>query len=293
MKIEQLFDQEGSIYMGSQRDIQKSSIGIFGVNYDGTTSFKPGTRFGPEAIRNVSKSLETFCPYLEKDLSNIRYIDFGSLIIDLENTESVIKRVTFATDFLIKKDLKPLILGGEHSITTGAIESLVKKYPDLVLIQLDAHADLRDSYMNNKNSHACTMQRCIEKLPNKTILQIGIRSGTQEEFQKMRNNDQLIEFNQGNKNSLLEALEKIKGLPIYLTIDLDWFDPSLLSGTGTPEPGGYFWGDFEFIIKNLKELNLIGADIVELSPNIDSSGVSSIVASKVARSLIMTLDKKY
>ena len=277
--------------MGSKREIKNCSIGIFGVNYDGTTSFRSGTRFGPSAIRNVSQSLETFCPILEKDLSNIGYVDFGSLIIDLDNTESVINRVSLATKLLIKNNLKPLILGGEHSITTGVIETLVKKYPDLVIIQLDAHADLRDSYMNNKNSHACTMQRCIEKLPNKEIFQIGIRSGTKEEFRKMRENNQLIDLKKGDKNLLLSRLEKIKELPIYLTIDVDWFDPSLLSGTGTPEPGGFFWDDFEMIIKTLNKFNLIGADIVELAPEIDLSGVSSIVAAKVARSLIMTLYK--
>ena len=276
--------------MGSQRNIKESSIGIFGVNYDGTTSFKPGTRFGPNAIRNVSQSLETYCPRLDKDLSNIQYVDFGSLIIDLNDTESVIKKVSMATKVLLENNLKPLMLGGEHSITTGAIEALVEKYPDLVLIQLDAHADLRESYLNNINSHACTMQRCIEKLPNKKIFQLGIRSGTKEEFKKMRENKQLIDFHDINRRSLLKALEKVKKFPIYLTIDLDWFDPSLLPGTGTPEPGGFFWNDFEVVIDTLNNFNLIGADIVELSPEIDLSGVSSIVAAKVTRSLIMTLD---
>tara|TARA_Y100001968_G_scaffold332982_1_gene393422 strand:+ start:1767 stop:2642 length:876 start_codon:yes stop_codon:yes gene_type:complete len=285
-----IFDNEGSLYMGSQRNIKESSIGIFGVNYDGTTSFKPGTRFGPNAIRNVSQSLETYCPRLDKDLSNIKYVDFGSLIIDLNNTESVIKKVSIATKALLENNLKPLMLGGEHSITTGAIEALVEKYPDLVLIQLDAHADLRESYLNNINSHACTMQRCIEKLPNKKIFQLGIRSGTKEEFKKMRENKQLIDFHEVNRESLLKALEKVKKFPIYLTIDLDWFDPSLLPGTGTPEPGGFFWNDFEVVVETLNNFNLIGADIVELSPEIDLSGVSSIVAAKVTRSLIMTLD---
>ncbi len=279
--------------MGSQTQIENCSIGLFGVNYDGTTSFKPGTRFGPEAIRDVSQSLETFCPKLWKDLSNISYIDFGSLIIDITSAEAVIHKVKLATEFLNENNLKPLIFGGEHSITTGVVEALVHKYPDLVLIQLDAHADLRDSYMNNKNSHACTMQRCLEKLPKQKIFQIGIRSGTDEEFKKMKINQQLIDFNTGDENLLINALEQVKDLPIYLTIDLDWFDPSLVSGTGTPEPGGYFWNDFEKIIKTLNKFNLVGADIVELSPNLDLSGVSSIVAAKVARSLIMTLDTKH
>tara|TARA_Y100000589_G_scaffold221096_1_gene208696 strand:- start:138 stop:1019 length:882 start_codon:yes stop_codon:yes gene_type:complete len=293
MNHNKLFNTEGRIYMGSQTQIENCSIGLFGVNYDGTTSFKPGTRFGPEAIRDVSQSLETFCPKLWKDLSNISYIDFGSLIIDITSAEAVIHKVKLATEFLNENNLKPLIFGGEHSITTGVVEALVHKYPDLVLIQLDAHADLRDSYMNNKNSHACTMQRCLEKLPKQKIFQIGIRSGTDEEFKKMKINQQLIDFNTGDENLLINALEQVKDLPIYLTIDLDWFDPSLVSGTGTPEPGGYFWNDFEKIIKTLNKFNLVGADIVELSPNLDLSGVSSIVAAKVARSLIMTLDTKH
>ena len=293
MNYKKFFDTEGGIYMGSQTEIKKCGIGIFGVNYDGTTSYKPGTRFGPKAIRDVSQSLETFCPKSGKDLCNISYIDFGSLKINIDNTEAVIKKVKLATEFLNENNLKPLIFGGEHSITTGIIEGLVKKYPDLVLIQLDAHADLRDSYMNNKNSHACTMQRCLEKLPNQKIFQIGIRSGTKEEFEKMRINKQLIDFKKGNEKFLSDELEKVKGMPLYLTIDLDWFDPSLVAGTGTPEPGGYFWDDFELIIQSLNQFNLIGADIVELAPDLDSSGVSSVVAAKVARSLIMTLDTNH
>ena len=293
MNLKSFFDNEGRTYMGSQAEIEGCSIGIFGVNYDGTTSFKPGTRFGPDAIRNVSQSLETFCPKLEKDLSNISYFDFGSLIIDTHSTDDVINKVGLATETLLIDNFKPLIFGGEHSITTGAIQALVKKYPDLILIQLDAHADLRDSYMNNKNSHACTMKRCLEKLPNKKILQVGIRSGTKEEFKQMRENKQLIDFRKGDEKLLLKVFEQVKGFPLYLTIDLDWFDPSLLPGTGTPEPGGYFWDDFELIIKILNEFNLVGADIVELSPDIDLSGVSSVVAAKVARSLIMTLDSKH
>ena len=286
-----LFSNEGSVYMGSQSEINDCTIGIFGVDYDGTTSYKSGTRFGPSAIRNVSQSLETYCPHLDKDLSNIKYIDFGSLIIDSNNTESIVSKVKYATEFLIKNNLKPLILGGEHSITTGVVSALVKKYPNLILIQLDAHADLRDSYMNNKHSHACTMQRCIDNLPQKKIFQIGIRSGTREEFQRMRDNNQLIDIKKGDINIILEqALNEYKKYPIYLTIDLDWFDPSLVSGTGTPEPGGFMWEDFEIIIKTLNKFKLVGADIVELSPDIDSSGISSIVAAKVTRSLIMNLD---
>ena len=289
--IKNLFDNENAIFMGAKRNPDDCSIGIFGVNYDGTCSFKPGARFGPEAIRQVSSCLETYCPNLNKDLEDILYVDFGSIIIDNDDSKFVIESVKSATNFLINKGLRPIMLGGEHSITTGAIEALVKKYPDLILVQLDAHADLRESYMGNKHSHACAMKRCLEVLPEKKILQVGIRSGTKEEFQIMHNNNQLVNFCPGgNAQRLKQALLPYSKFPIYLTIDLDWFDPSLLSGTGTPEPGGFFWNEFEEILKTLKDFRIVASDIVELSPEIDKSGVSSIVAAKVLRSLILSLE---
>ena len=277
--------------MGSKREIDNCSIGIFGVNYDGTCSFKPGTRFGPPSIRNVSQCLESYCPKLGKDLEDINYVDLGSLSIDCNESKSVINAVKSATNFLIRNNLTPLMLGGEHSITRGAIEALVNRYPNLILVQLDAHADLRDSYIGNQHSHACTMQRCLEILPEKRIFQVGIRSGTKQEFKLMRENNQLINFKTGNDcEEFKKVLSPFKNSPIYLTIDLDWFDPSLLPGTGTPEPGGFFWHDFEVIIQTLQSFNIVASDIVELSPDIDLSGVSSVVAAKVLRSLIMTLD---
>ena len=290
--IKNLFDNENAIFMGAKRSPDDCAIGIFGVNYDGTCSYKPGTRFGPDSIRQVSSSLETYCPLHDKDLEDINYVDLGSLALDSNDSKSVIKSVKSATKYVIQKNLIPIMLGGEHSITRGAVEALTEKYSNLILIQLDAHADLRNSYIGNKNSHACTMQRCLEVLPKKRILQIGIRSGTKEEFRFMRENNQLINFQTGkDSQELKKALIPYKDSPIYLTIDLDWFDPSLLPGTGTPEPGGFFWHDFEVIIEILKNHNIVGSDIVELSPNIDSSGVSSVVAAKVLRSIIMTIEK--
>ena len=136
------------------------------------------------------------------------------------------------------------------------------------------------------------MKRCLEILPSKKILQVGIRSGTKLEFIEMKNYKSLIPYTLGdNAKYLANALKDFKGTPIYLTFDLDWFDPSIMPGTGTPEPGGYFWGDFATIIEVLKSHNLIGADMVELSPKLDNSGISSILAAKVIRSLIMLLNK--
>tara|TARA_Y100000589_G_scaffold330759_1_gene381462 strand:- start:8792 stop:9691 length:900 start_codon:yes stop_codon:yes gene_type:complete len=292
MISEDIFDVEGPIFIGAKREYKESSIGIIGANYDGTTSYKPGTRFGPHAIRHASQCLETYCPKNDKDLLEINYCDLGSIKIGSNDTKSVIHKVKLGTEYLLQKGLRTLLLGGEHSITVGAIEAFINKYPNLILIQLDAHADLRDSYQGNRYSHACTMQRCVEILPRQKILQIGIRSGTKEEYKIMNKNKQLIDLKEVNyKNYLLKKLNQFKDSPIYLTLDLDWFDPSLLSGTGTPEPGGFFWRDFENIIEILSSFHIVGADIVELSPDIDPSGLSSVVAAKVVRTLIMTLDK--
>ena len=288
--IKSLFENENAIFMGAKRNPDDCSIGIFGVNYDGTCSFQPGARFGPESIRQVSSCLETYCPKLNKDLQDVMYVDFGSIQIDQNASKFVVESVKSATNYLISKDLSPIMIGGEHSITSGAIEALVKKYPDLILVQLDAHADLRESYMGNKHSHACAMKRCLDVLPEKKIFQVGIRSGTKEEFQFMHKKNQLVNFLPGgNAEELKKALLPYSQSPIYLTIDLDWFDPSLLAGTGTPEPGGFFWNDFEEILQTLKDFRIVASDIVELSPEIDKSGVSSIVAAKVLRCLILTL----
>ena len=287
-----LFNNDGAIFMGAQRDIDQCRVSLLGVPYDGTCCFRPGARFGPSAVREDSYGIETYCPQLNLDLEDIKFADIGSLDVPIGDAKLTIDYIRDATDILLKKNLKPLIIGGEHSITSGVIKSLITNYPDLIMLQLDAHADLRDEWLGSKFSHACTMKRCLEILPSKKIFQIGIRSGTKSEFLEMNNSKRLIQHTLGkNAKSLEEALKSFKGRPIYLTFDLDWFDPSIMPGTGTPEPGGYFWGDFAAIIDVIKSHNLIGADVVELSPKLDNTGISSILAAKVIRSLIMLLDK--
>jgi len=286
------FNTEGSIFMGSKRNAENCKIGIYGVPYDGTTSFRPGARFGPSAIREVSNALESFCPQLDADLEELDFVDLGALVIPFSKPEDVINEVKKATNELQKDGIKPLMLGGEHSITIGSVKALSDTYPDLILIQLDAHADLRMKWLGSSNNHACTMQRCLDFLPSNKIFQVGIRSGTRKEFLEMENSKRLITHVKGQPATQLnKALNNFIGKPIYLTIDLDWFDPSIMPGTGTPEPGGYFWDDFAEIINVLKNHNLIAADVVELAPQLDTSGISSILAAKVVRSLIILLSK--
>ena len=283
--MKDLFDTDGTIFMGARRNPDQCRVGLFGVPYDGTTSFRPGTRFGPAAIREVSQGLESYCPQLDRDLEEIPFADLGAVDIPFGAPQPVVDAVLSATQPVLARGLKPLMLGGEHSISSGAVAAVAEKHPDLVLLQLDAHADLRETWLGARHSHACAMRRCLDVLPSGDLLQLSIRSGTREEFLELRRSGRLI----ANARSLETALMPWRGRPLYLTVDLDWFDPSVLPGTGTPEPGGYDWHDFADVVDVLKRHRLVAADIVELAPQLDSSGVSSVLAAKVCRSLLLLL----
>ena len=283
--VDPLFDTDGTIYMGSRRDPDGCRVGLFGVPYDGTTSFRPGTRFGPAAIREVSTGLETYCPQLGLDLEDLAIADLGAVEIPFGAPEPVLESVQQATRAVLDLGLKPLMLGGEHSISAGAVAAVAERQPDLVLVQLDAHADLRDEWLGSRHSHACAMRRCLEVLPSQTLLQLSIRSGTRDEFQELQRTGRLM----ADVTALEAALQPLQGRPIYLTVDLDWFDPAVMPGTGTPEPGGYHWRDFAALVTVLRTHNLVAADVVELAPQLDTSGISSVLAAKVTRSLLLLL----
>ena len=279
------FDTDGAIYMGSRRDPAGCRVGLFGVPYDGTTSFRPGARFGPASIRDVSNGLETYCPQLDRDLDDLAFADLGVVDIPFGAPEPVVEAVRESTQTVLNLGLRPLMLGGEHSISSGAVAAVAANYPDLVLVQLDAHADLRDSWLGSRFSHACAMRRCLEVLPSQQLFQLSIRSGTRTEFNELRRSGRLM----ADVGALEEALKPLQGRPVYLTVDLDWFDPAVLPGTGTPEPGGFLWSDFAALVDVLQHHQLVAADVVELAPQLDPSGVSSVLAAKVTRSLLLLL----
>ena len=283
-----LFDRSGTLFMAASRDPAGCQVGLFGVPYDGTTSFRPGTRFGPAAIREVSQGLETYCPQLDSDLEDLTFVDLGAVEIPFGAPEPVLELVREATATVLNKGLRPLMLGGEHSISSGAVAAVVERHPDLVLVQLDAHADLRDSWLGTRHSHACAMRRCLDVLPSGNLLQLAIRSGTREEFRELQASGRRII----DAEALRQALNPLHGTPIYLTVDLDWFDPAVLPGTGTPEPGGFRWQDFAAVIDVLKGHQLVAADVVELAPQLDTSGMSAVLAAKVTRSLLLLLGQR-
>ena len=279
-----LFDDEGAIFMGARRNPEGCRVALFGVPYDGTTSFRPGTRFGPAAIREVSTGLETYCPQLDRDLEDLSYADLGAVDIPYGDPEPVVDAVRNATSTVLAAGMKPLMLGGEHSISSGAVAAVAEQHSDLVLVQLDAHADLRHEWLGAQHSHACAMRRCLEVLPSQTLLQIAIRSGTKEEFSELATSGRLTPFEE-----IAQRLHPLRGQPLYLTVDLDWFDPAVMPGTGTPEPGGFLWQHFAELVDELKHHNLVGADVVELAPQLDPSGISSVLAAKVTRSLLLLM----
>jgi len=265
------------------------SLLIVGFCYDGTTSFRPGSRFGPDAVRDASFGLETYSPYLDKDLEQYNIWDVGN--IPFYPSRQDILHELFAkmmSEVRLKNDhIKLLTVGGEHSISFSPIQLYLEQYPDLVLLHLDAHTDLREHFMEDPLSHASVIKRCWKLFgKNHELLQYGIRSGMKEEFEFMKTHGTL----KSSLEDLCISLNKIpQNRPIYLTLDLDFFDPAYLPGTGTPEAGGENFHNFMKILKILHDKNLVGADIVELAPQIDPTQNSSCFAAKVTREVLLAM----
>ena len=263
---------------------EEHDIRVIGVPFDGTVSFRPGARFGPSAIRENSDGVETYSPYLDADLEQVRYADIGDLELPMGDVRAVLQMIREAVDEAVDDDVIPFLLGGEHLVTLPAVEALSEKYPDLVVVQLDAHADQREDYLGVELSHACVMRRISETIGDDNVRQLGIRSGTQREYELMRAFGTLTTFRDDDLDALLEWIGE---RPVYLTVDLDVFDPACFPGTGTPEPGGIDWWTFQRFIKSMQGCDIVGLDAVELAPQLDSSGCSSVLAAKVVREMLL------
>lgn len=270
-------------WMGACPDINQADWVIVGQPYDGTCSGHPGTRFGPSAIRQYSYAIETYSPYQNKDLSTVRYFDAGDLEFPLGNRDKTLAIIKDTTEDVLQANKKWAGMGGEHLVTAPVIEAYAQQYPDLLLIHFDAHADLRDEYLGESLSHATAIRRAIDHLSPQQLIQIGIRSGPQEEFEWMVEHKSLMTHTE----QLAERLMGHKNQPVFITVDLDVFDPAYLPGTGTPEPGGISFMDFLNWLRVMKGLNVVGFDILELSPHYDPSGQSAILAAKVMRELLL------
>ena len=277
-------------FIGCESSFEEASIVLYGAPFDSTTSFRPGARFGPSAMRHESFGLETYSPYQDKDLIDISVFDSGDLELCFGSSEIALSDIQKRAEEILKAGKFPLLLGGEHLVTLGAVRAAAAKYPDLHIIHFDAHADLRDDYLGAKLSHACVLRRCYEIVGDGHIHQFCIRSGEREEFQFASRHTDFHPFTfEGLEETVRELKEK--QVSVYFTIDLDCMDPSVFPGTGTPEAGGVSFLELLKAIRTVSQANLVGADVNELAPMLDASGVSTATACKVLRELLLAIAK--
>ena len=275
-------------FSGCDAEYTDARMVIFGAPYDSTTSFRPGTRFGSRAIRSDSFGIETYSPYQDKDLLDTAVFDAGDLELVFGNSPKALAQIRDMTAEILADGKLPIMLGGEHLVTLGAIQAVAAKYPDLHIIHFDAHADLREDYLGETLSHASVMRRSWELVGDGHIHQFGIRSGDRSEFVWGADH---VETRKFDFAGLAETVAALGDAPVYFTLDLDVLDPSIFPGTGTPEAGGVTFNDLLNAIWLLKPLNIVGFDVNELSPAYDPSGVSTAVACKLLRELILAFWK--
>lgn len=257
---------------------------FFGAPYDGTSSYRAGSRFAPEAIRlETVLCQETYSPYFDLDISEKPISDVGNLDLPYGNRAKALEIIGDCTETIYAANQFPFMIGGEHLISLPAVAAAAKKYPDLRIIHLDAHADMADELFGETLSHGTVMRRIHDIIGDGKIYQFGIRSGNQAEITFTKKHNIVNMFNLENYEQHVAEWEKY---PIYLTIDLDCFDPSQLPGTGTPETGGVFFKDFIPFLKTIGHLNFIGIDVNELAPRLDPSNMSTVFACKVIRETI-------
>ena len=275
-------------FIGCDADYKDARIVLFGAPFDSTTSFRPGTRFAPHAIRSESFGLETYSPWLDRDLEDISVFDSGDIELCIGSAEKALDQISERTATILKDGKIPFMIGGEHLVTLGAFREVFKKYPDVHIIHFDAHTDLRDDYLDVKLSHACVIRRCHDLVGDGRIHQFGIRSGERAEWQWAHAGH--TDLHPFNFDGLAEVVKGLGSTPVYFTIDLDVMDPSVFPGTGTPEYGGVTFMQLLDAIKTVcGGCNIIGLDVNELCPPYDQTGASTAAACKIIRELLLSV----
>lgn len=272
-------------FLEAKEDYDSAKTVIIGAPMDFTVSFRAGTRFGPERIRQVSYGLETYSVYADDALDDKNFCDIGDIELPFGNVEKSLDMIGMSAKKILSDGKIPFFLGGEHLITYPIVKEVIKKYPDLVVLHFDAHADLRDTFFGEKLSHATVLRRVSEEVKDKHIFQFGIRSGVKEEFvyAGLHTNMYPLEV----KAPFFQVLDSLKGKPVYITLDIDAVDPAFAPGTGTPEPGGCTSCDILEVVKGFSKLNIVGIDLVEVSPASDLSDRTALLAAKIVRETII------
>jgi len=270
-------------WIGASDSFEDSKWVLVGMPYDGTCSNRPGARFGPETVRLASWGLEDYSPIQNKEINDVAFFDAGELDFPLGNRDKTLDIIKNAAQETLNAGKFWFGIGGEHLVTYPVIEAYLEKYPDLCVLHFDAHADLRQEYLGETLSHATVMKRIVDKIGVGRFVQIGIRSGTKDEFDWIKTNKTLIH----DKSRIHEAIKKLSEKPVFISVDLDVLDPSIMSGTGTPEAGGLTFNEFMSWLLEFKDQNIVGADVVELAPHYDPTGTSTAVAAKVIREMLI------
>lgn len=283
-------DKNIQTFLACEAAFDDAKTVLFGAPFDGTTSFRPGTRFGPSAIRSESFGIETYSPYCDRDLTDCAIYDGGDLELPFGNTERVLSMIEDYTEQVLAADKRFVMLGGEHLVTLGSLRAVCRRHPDLHIIHLDAHTDLRTDYLGEPLSHSTVLYHAWKLVGDGRIFQFGIRSGEKYEFEFAKQHTTLRKF---DLQGFEETVKSLKGKPVYFTLDLDVLDPSIFCGTGTPEAGGVTFKELMQAILQLNQLNVVGCDINELSPHYDHSGTSTAVACKVTREILLQLTSDF
>lgn len=273
-------------FLGCDAGWEEARVVLYGAPYDSTTSFRPGTRFGSRAIRAESYGLELYSPYQDAELQGL-VLDSGDLELPFGDPAPALAMIEARAAEILQGGKVPFLLGGEHLVTLGAVRAAAKAHPDLHILHFDAHADLRADYLGAPLSHACVLRRCHELVGDHRIYQFGIRSGDKAEFDWGKGHVFTHKF---DLEGLGEALDALQGKPVYLTVDLDVLDPSVFPGTGTPEPGGVSFDALRRAVTDAcRRLHIVAADVNELSPHYDPSGISTAAACKIVREMLIAL----
>ncbi|MCM3597387.1 agmatinase [Metabacillus idriensis] len=284
------FDEaySGNVFIKSHPTFEDSEAVLYGMPMDWTVSYRPGSRFGPTRIREVSIGLEEYSAYLDRELEEVKYYDAGDIPLPFGNPQRSLDMIEDFIDKLLAEDKFPLGMGGEHLVSWPVIKAMYKKYPDLAIIHMDAHTDLREDYEGEPLSHSTPIRKAANLIGPSNVYSFGIRSGMKEEFQWAKEVGMHI-----SKFEVLEPLKevlpKLAGRPVYVTIDIDVLDPAHAPGTGTVDAGGITSKELLASIHAIanSDISVVGADLVEVAPIYDNSEQTANTASKLIREMIL------
>jgi len=283
-----MLEKNVETFIGCTAEYEHADIVLFGAPFDSTTSYRPGTRFAPHAVRSESYGLETYSPWLDRDLEDINVFDSGDIELCIGSSEKALQQISERTATILHDGKLPFMVGGEHLVTLGAFREVFRKYPDVHIIHFDAHTDLRQDYLGVQLSHACVLRRCHDLTGDGHIHQFGIRSGEREEFRWAEAGH--TDLHRFSFEGLEQTVSSLGDVPVYFTIDLDVLDPSVFPGTGTPEYGGVTFMQLITAIRCVCDsCHVIGVDVNELCPPCDQSGASTAAACKIIRELLLSI----